>query len=168
MAKSAMKSAMKAVVKPAPKAVMKTVAKPKKRPHTRRPASKGEAHFKKHVKISACASSGKMLGAGAKAKLGKARAKELPGPPYSGKNAGKGETAPLACKAKGERIDFRGLCGIDVVNRVRIGVELGYLPRMEGKKCPHECGTKLSLQASAGGRSPGIAASVGNVEAPAG
>eukprot|EP00959_Pyramimonas_sp_CCMP1952_P150792 3155779-Pyramimonas_sp.AAC.1 len=63
--------------------------------------------------MSACASSGKMLGPGAKAKLGKARAKELPGPRYSGKNAGKGETAPLACKAKGERIDIRGLCGID-------------------------------------------------------
>ena len=92
----------------------------------------------------------------------------MPGPRYSGKNAGKGETTLLACKAKGERIDFRGLCGIDAVNRVRIGVELGYLPRMEGKKCPHECGTKLSLQATGRVRSPGITVSVGNVEAPVG
>eukprot|EP00959_Pyramimonas_sp_CCMP1952_P063700 1330966-Pyramimonas_sp.AAC.1 len=52
---------------------------------------------------------------GAQSKVGRARAKELPGPRYSGKRARKGETAPLASKAKAERIDFRGFCGIDVV-----------------------------------------------------
>eukprot|EP00959_Pyramimonas_sp_CCMP1952_P437433 9158555-Pyramimonas_sp.AAC.1 len=68
----------------------------------------------------------------------------------------KEETAPLAGKAEAERIDFRGLCGIDVANRIRVGAELGYLPQMEDTKCPRDCGAKLSLHAFADKGCPGI------------
>ncbi|CAK0795084.1 unnamed protein product [Prorocentrum cordatum] len=91
-------------------------------------------------------------------------AKELPSPRYSGKNAGKGRAAPLAIKAKAERIDFRGLCDIGVANRIRVGVGLGYLPQMEGAKCPRDCGAKLSLHVFADRGSPGISVNVGDVQ----
>ena len=47
--------------------------------------------------------------------------------------------------AQDQRLAYRDLAGLSCIDRIRVAVELEYLPRMEGTFCPHKCGTKLAL-----------------------
>ena len=102
----------------------------------------------KTVADRASASSGKWTAAHAKKKRGQKKSKEAPGPAYS--SGKKGATPRLARKSKEERIGFRQLASLSAEDLVRVGEEIGFLPRKTGTKCPLKCGGILSLRAIEG------------------
>ena len=92
------------------------------------------------------ASSGKLLRMASKKYAGnRMKRPEAPGPKYCGKNKGKFCTVPLARKGKACRIAYRTLAGMCPSDRVRVGVHLKLLPKMEKTPCPYQCGTVLRL-----------------------
>ena len=72
--------------------------------------------------------------------------KEAPGPKYSGKIGTLCKTQALAHKSRKLRLSYRMLCGCSPCDRIRVGVEYGYLEKKEGMQCPGGCGARLALQ----------------------
>ena len=113
-----------------------------------RKAGAGRTQFNKAIKSRSSASTGKLAPAGSKGRKSRPKKKEAPGPLYSGKRSGTGSTSSLARGAKSLRLSYRNLAGMSCADRVRAGVKLGYLKKLEGKRCPEKCGAKLTLSVS--------------------
>jgi hypothetical protein len=95
-------------------------------------------HFKHRVASSASASSGKILTKKKGSVIKATKGSENSGPRYSGVNAGRPRALNLAHQSTKARPSFRDLAGISCIDRVRVGVKLGYLEKKE--LCSQSCG----------------------------
>ena len=105
----------------------------------------GLGKFNRAVEARGSSSSGKLLRKNAKkSKPGRVSTRrEKRGPKYCGSIQKKSQR--LYKLSKENRISYRDLAGLSCIDRVRVGVELKYLPKREGALCPYKCGTRLEL-----------------------